>query len=176
MVRYIKPMLLSMYSQSSSRLFDNTTIASLTCIESIITQLPHLSSLNISDCPKLCTLTPLAMLNNNSQSTEDTSTNMQQARNLNLRHLWVRGCNLSGMSKNDWSEVFDALSRSSGPLERLTLSRNRISYLDGGIGKLKALSYLFVEDNYSANENGKNGKTFELPDELGCKCCKRRKL
>ena len=72
------------------------------------------------------------------------------------------------MSRSEWSAVFDALSRSSGPLERMTLSRNRLSYLDGGIGKLKCLSYLFVEDNYFVGEGG--GSAFDLPDELGCKC------
>ncbi len=74
------------------------------------------------------------------------------------------------MSKKEWSAVFEALSRSSGPLERMTLSRNRMSFLEGGIGKLESLSYLFVEDNYSVGDNGigDRGVRFELPMELGC--------
>lgn len=141
-------------------------IASLKCIDSIVTQLPHLSSLNISDCPNLLTLAPLAKYNcgNTSDGNDE-----EQPRVLSLRHLWVRGCNLFGMSTFDWSAVFDALSKSSGPLERMTLSRNRISYLESGIGKLKSLNYLFVEDNYFAEDPECKGKAFDLPDELGCK-------
>jgi hypothetical protein len=71
------------------------------------------------------------------------------------------------MSKSEWSDVFDSLSRSAGPLERMTLSRNQMTFLEGGIGKLKSLSYLFVEDNYSVG-GGSVKQTFELPDELGC--------
>lgn len=63
--------------------------------------------------------------------------------------------------------MFDSLSRSVGPLERMTLSRNRMTFLESGIGKLKSLSYLFVEDNYSVGD-GSVKQTFELPDELGC--------
>jgi len=141
--------------------------ATLTCITSLITQLPQLSSLNLSDCPNLCTLAPLAMAlaaddphqdqegngdpseqelllgNNNNNRRRRT----RSRRTLSLRHLWVRGCNLSTMSRNQWADVFDALSESSGPLERLTLSRNRMKYLHGNVGKLKSLTYLFVEDN-----------------------------
>jgi Leucine-rich repeat (LRR) protein len=148
----------------------NDNEASLKCIDSIITQLPHLSSLNISDCPNLLTLAPLAKYNTTIASGEHNDE--EQPRNLNIRHLWVRGCNLSGMARSEWSEVFDALSKSYGPLERMTLSRNRISYLEDGIGKLKNLSYLFVEDNYFVDEFTGVGKKFDLPDELGCKVLK----
>jgi Leucine-rich repeat (LRR) protein len=144
--------------------------ASLKCIDSIITQLPHLSSLNISDCPNLLTLAPLAKCNAAIASFDHNDG--EQPSNLNLKHLWVRGCNLSEMSRAEWSAVFDALSKSSGPLERMTLSRNRISYLEGGISKLKNLSYLFVEDNYFVEESTGVGKAFNLPDELGCKLLK----
>ena len=138
--------------------------ALLTCIDSIVTQLPQLTSLNISDCPNLRTLAPIAQYNGETNSTEANVN-----RNLNLRHLWVRGCNLSTMSKREWSRIFHALSRSTGPLERMTLSRNRMSYLEAGIGKLESLSYLFVEDNYYVGDDGV-GSAFELPDELGCEC------
>ncbi|KAL3785107.1 hypothetical protein HJC23_006156 [Cyclotella cryptica] len=164
--------------------------SSLTCIESIIEQLPNLSSLNLSDCPNLRTLAPIARyasyddnesqftLNLNNNGHGDISderpirrepSNNQSQRSLNLRHLWIRGCNLSTMSKKEWSKVFDALSRSSGPLERMTLSRNRMRFLEGGIGKLESLSYLFVEDNCPASNDslGDSEMRFELPMELG---------
>ncbi|KAL7517305.1 hypothetical protein ACHAWX_002239 [Stephanocyclus meneghinianus] len=162
--------------------------SSLTCIESIIAQLPNLSSLNVSDCPNLHTLAPIAKyasqdddesgsslnLNYNDESTNQSpigreTSNNQTHRSLNLRHLWIRGCNLSAMTRNEWSAVFEALSLSSGPLERMTLSRNRMSFLEGGIGKLESLSYLFVEDNYSVGGNGigDRGTRFDLPVELG---------
>mmetsp|Transcript_3986 Transcript_3986/g.6576 ORF Transcript_3986/g.6576 Transcript_3986/m.6576 type:complete len:323 (-) Transcript_3986:304-1272(-) len=195
-------------------------IASLTCIESLVSQLPHLSSLNLSDCPNIRTLAPLAtallarttlplsqrdddgVLQHEDASDDDSSSSEapfvvdnhlnphpsnqqhQRRRTLNLRHLWVRGCNLSNMSRGEWSEVFDALAESSGPMERLTLSRNNMSYLHGNIGKLKGLTYLFVEDNDDSSTNSTNNynysnnnnrlkmyddtiKAFELPDELG---------
>lgn len=168
--------------------------ASLTCIESIIAQLPHRSSLNVSDCPNLRTLLPLAkyafhdddeshsLSNLNNLDDDDLTdqlpvrrelSNNRTHRSLNLRHLWIRGCNLSTMSKTEWSAVFEALSQSSGPLERMTLSRNRMWFLEGGIGKLESLSYLFVEDNYSIGDHsiGDSGVRFELPMELGCKFC-----
>ena len=69
------------------------------------------------------------------------------------------------MSEDAWAIAFDALSKSTGPLERLTMSRNKMSYLHGGIGKLKSLTYLFVEDNDGAAEGGKG---FGIPEELGC--------
>jgi len=163
--------------------------SSLTCIESIIAQLPNLSSLNVSDCPNLRTLAPIAKytsqdddesrsslnLNNNNDDVSNQpsigreTSNNQTHRSLNLRHLWIRGCNLSTMSKKEWSAVFEALSQSSGPLERMTLSRNRMRFLEGGIGKLQSLSYLFLEDNYSAGDDcvGDRGMRFELPMELG---------
>ena len=47
-----------------------------------------------------------------------------------------------------------------------------MSYLHAGIGKLKSLTYLFVEDNDDGRgmikqEGGRRG--FEIPEELGCK-------
>jgi hypothetical protein len=76
------------------------------------------------------------------------------------------------MSKTEWSNVFTALSQSSGPLERMTLSRNRMRYLDKGIGRLESLSYLFVEDNHYVDGCCDDGVGFELPMELGCKFLK----
>ena len=90
-------------------------------------------------------------------------------RTLNLRHLWVRGCNLRSMERDEWADVFDALAISSGPLERLTLSRNGMRYLHSHVGKLKSLTYLFVEDNDGGATMKSNtpGIGFEVPDELG---------
>ena len=147
--------------------------ASLRCIDSLTSQLPHLTSLNLSDCPNITTLAPLAI-----------------SQVLNLRHLWVRGCNLSSMSREEWASVFDTLAES--PLERLTLSRNNMRYLHENVGKIKSLQYLFVEDNTSGFGNGRssnnasistlltesdmvslpsyylaNSVAFEVPDELG---------
>mmetsp|Transcript_24455 Transcript_24455/g.42831 ORF Transcript_24455/g.42831 Transcript_24455/m.42831 type:complete len:485 (+) Transcript_24455:165-1619(+) len=154
--------------------------ASLTCIDSLISQLPHLTSLNLSDCPNIHTLAPLATtLGMPQQQREGTlqenQLNPTTRRTLSLRHLWVRGCNLSSMSREEWSNVFDTLSESTGPLERLTLSRNNMSYLHGNIGKLKRLTYLFVEDNdvtggsmnNATPRRGSRNSGFELPDELG---------
>lgn len=159
----------------------------LNCIESIA-KLPHLVSLNLSDCPNIRSLVPLAnnlhpttrhqhdiradsILHTAGEIDVDHEPIFQQKRTSNLRHLWVRGCNLSGMTSDDWSLVFDALAESTGPLERLTLSRNKMSYLHGGIGKLKNLAYLFVEDNVGAGvaSDVQSRRGFELPDELGCK-------
>ncbi|KAL7538417.1 hypothetical protein ACHAXR_009314 [Thalassiosira sp. AJA248-18] len=153
--------------------------ASLTCIDSLISQLPNLISLNLTDCPNIRTLTPLAttLAMPTVQQANDFSLGAPAEENLNnppiqrtlsLRHLWVRGCNLSFMSREDWANVFDALAESSGPLERLTLSRNNMSYLHGNIGKL-SLHYLFVEDNDGGDTMKCNapGKGFEIPDELG---------
>jgi len=165
--------------------------ANLNCIESIA-QLPHLVSLNLSDCPNVRSLVPLAdNLHSATSHQQDTGADsilhmagatdvehepvFQQKRTSNLRHLWVRGCNLSGMTRDDWSLVFDALAESTGPLERLTLSRNKMSYLHGGIGKLKSLAYLFVEDNDGAEmaSDVQSRRGFELPDELGSLACLR---
>mmetsp|Transcript_1728 Transcript_1728/g.3692 ORF Transcript_1728/g.3692 Transcript_1728/m.3692 type:complete len:458 (-) Transcript_1728:90-1463(-) len=150
--------------------------ASLTCIDSLISQLPHLTSLNLSDCPNIRTLAPLASALSIVEDGNTDDLNLEEfagnrfRHTLNLRHLWVRGCNLSFMSKEEWANVFDALAESSGPLERLTLSRNSMSYLHGNIGKLKRLNYLFVEDNHAGGgtKNGTNiSNGFEIPDELG---------
>lgn len=168
--------------------------ASLTCIGSLISQLPHLTSLNLSDCPNIRTLAPLATAlafpheHDTAQAIQDgfnledffeeRVNNPRTRRALNLRHLWVRGCNLSTMSADEWAMVFDALSECSSGLERLTLSRNNMTHLHPNIGKLKQLTYLFVEDNYCAPKVGGIGggntmkgddtsKGFEMPDELG---------
>ncbi len=167
-------------------LFSRVKPATLTCIESIA-KLPNLISLNLSDCPNIRSLVPLAdalhsaahrqqnieaySTVNVADSDVDHAPVIQHKRKLNLRHLWVRGCNLSGMTSEEWSLVFDALAESTGPLERLTLSRNEMSFLHGGIGKLKSLAYLFVEDNNVAEmtRDDHSRRGFELPDELGCK-------
>lgn len=162
--------------------------ASLTCIDSLISQVPNLTSLNLSDCPNIRTLAPLATA---LEMQQDQSRNQQDhdvdggplheppiRRTLSLRHLWVRGCNLSRMSREEWSDVFDALAESSGPLERLTLSRNNMSFLHKGVGKLKRLTYLFIEDNNAGTSCGTmesndeprgsvSSSGFAIPDELG---------
>ena len=144
-------------------------IASLTSIDSIITHVPHLTSFNLSDCPNVHTLSPLApaavdddATNNNDRDHDNSS--RHQTRRLALKHLWVRGCNLGSMTKDEWANVFDALADSTGPLERLTLSRNNMKYLHGNIGKLTSLTYLFVEDN---KDFDKESIGFHIPDEIG---------
>jgi hypothetical protein len=136
--------------------------ASLTCIDSLIAQLPQLASLNLSDCVNLRTLAPLARARDTLGGDDAI-----YRRPLNLRHLWVRGCNLSFMTEDEWANVFDALAESSGPLERLTLSRNNMNYLHGNIGKSKSLTYLFVEDNDTTSGATKTDDGFEIPNALG---------
>ncbi len=160
--------------------------ASLTSIDSIITQLPNLSSFNLSDCPNVRTLAPLAAVlfledeedattttNNGSSS---SSSRRRRHQRLALRHLWVRGCDLSHMKSEEWSNVFEALAESTGPLERLTLSRNNMSYLHGSIGNLASLTYLFLEDNNttgggssssSVTNDATRGGGFVIPEEIG---------
>lgn len=134
-------------------------------IDSIITQLPNLTSLNLSDCPNIRTLLPLASvvsIENDATSAEhddDDDDDASRHRLLALKHLWVRGCNLNTMSNEEWASVFDALAESTGPLERLTLSRNNMSYLHGNIGKLTSLTYLFVEDNNNNTGGGRSTTT-----------------
>ena len=125
----------------------------MTSIDSIITQLPNLTSLNLSDCPNVRTLLPLASVvsiendaTTNDEHDDDDDDSRHHPRLLALKHLYVRGCNLNTMSNEEWASVFDALAESTGPLERLTLSRNNMSYLHGNIGKLTNLTYLFVEE------------------------------
>jgi hypothetical protein len=96
----------------------------------------------------------------------------RRRRRLALRHLWVRGCNLLNMSNEEWSQVFSALAESTGPLERLTLSRNNMTFVHGDIGKLKSLTYLFIEDNHApvesvAGVDGRGSNGFVLPEEIG---------
>lgn len=128
--------------------------AALTCIDSIVSQLPHLTSLNLSDCPNIRTIAPLASAllsvppNRGGAVDEDDHgfdldrfiddrvNDRADRRRLNLRHLWVRGCDLSSMTRDEWADVFDALAESSGPLERLTLSRDGIAGLHPNVGKL----------------------------------------
>jgi len=163
--------------------------ASLTSIDSIITQLPNLSSFNLSDCPNVRTLAPLASVlfleddeatssssSNNNNGSSSGSRRRHRRNRLALRHLWVRGCDLSHMASEEWSNVFEALAESTGPLERLTLSRNNMSYLHGSIGKLTSLTYLFLEDNNSTggssssvNKDDNDATTcgFVIPEEIG---------
>ena len=158
----------------------------MTSIDSIITHVPNLTSFNLSDCPNVRTLSPLASArdsdatNNNDR---DHDTNRRHTR-LALKHLWVRGCNLGNMTNEEWANVFDALADSTGPLERLTLSRNNMSYLHGNIGKLTSLTYFFLEDNNNFvgdddddggtnNHDGRRRRStpsnggFVIPEEIG---------
>ncbi len=163
----------------------------MTSIDSIITQLPNLTSLNLSDCPNVRTLLPLASVvsiendatTNDEHDDEHDDDSRHHRRLLALKHLWVRGCNLNTMSNEEWASVFDALAESTGPLERLTLSRNNMSYLHGNIGKLTNLTYLFVEDNNTTGGSSSNSSTttnnndgrsssssnhgFIIPEEIG---------
>ena len=127
------------------------------CIDSLISQLPHLTSLNLSDCPNIRTLAPLAIQQDIVEGTNHDHDNPAPPPRgmLNLRHLWVRGCNLSSMSREEWAGVFDTLAEC--PLERLTLSRTNMRYLHENVGKLNSLQYLFVEDNASGFGNGRSG-------------------
>ncbi|KAK1735103.1 hypothetical protein QTG54_014169 [Skeletonema marinoi] len=137
--------------------------ASLTSIDSIITQLPNLTSFNLSDCPNVRTLAPLASVAlSENDATNGEYDSSRRHNSLALKHLWVRGCSLSNMTNEEWANVFEALAGSSGPLERLTLSRNNISYLHGNIGKVTSLTYLFLEDNSACGSNG-----FVIPGEIG---------
>jgi Leucine-rich repeat (LRR) protein len=141
--------------------------ASLTCIDSLVSQLPNLASLNLSDCPNLRTLAPIALDPEHGQG--------RRRLRSRLRHLWVRGCDLSGMTDSEWDGVFEALAASEGPLERLTLSRNGMTCLHPSVGKLASLVYLFVEDNCPAAGTTRTAITrkaaaaggFSVPDELG---------
>ena len=71
------------------------------------------------------------------------------------------------MTSEEWANVFDALAGSTGPLERLTLSRNDMSYLHGNVGQLKSLTYMFVEDNNPGGGVYNNGRDFVIPEEIG---------
>ena len=135
------------------------------CIDSLISQLPHLTSLNLSDCPNIRTLAPLAIQQDIVEETNhDDNPAPPRRRILNLRHLWVRGCNLSSMSREEWASVFDTLAEC--PLERLTLSRNNMRYLHENVGKLKTLQYLFVEDNAAGFGNGRSGDNANIDTML----------
>ena len=107
----------------------------LNYIGPILRQIPNLTSLNISDCAGLTSLLPIATVP------------METRRNLALKHLWVRGTNLAGMSVGEWEGVFRALAQSSGPMERLALCRNEMAALPCSVVLLcSSLTYLFVED------------------------------
>ena len=101
----------------------------------ILRQIPNLTSLNVSDCPSLTSLLPIATVP------------METRRNLALKHLWVRGTSLADMTVGEWKGVFRAFAQSSGPMERLALCRNQLANLPCSIVLLcSSLTYLFVED------------------------------
>ena len=167
----------------------------MTSIDSIIAQLPNLSSLNLSDCPNVRTLSPLASVLFSEDDATITSAatfsnnennhrnNESRRRTLALKHLWVRGSDLANMSDHEWTNVFEALAESDGPFTRLTLSRNNLTYLHPSIGKLTSLTYLFLEDNVvdatctgssaiyaddtSCNKIANNNSGFIIPEEVG---------
>mmetsp|Transcript_16536 Transcript_16536/g.27216 ORF Transcript_16536/g.27216 Transcript_16536/m.27216 type:complete len:412 (+) Transcript_16536:244-1479(+) len=156
--------------------------ASLSSIDSIINHVPNLASFNLSDCPNVRTLSPLAsavISLVNDDDDDDTTNNDRDNRRrsrLALKHLWIRGCNLGNMTNEEWANVFDALAESTGPLERLTLSRNNMSYLHGNIGKLTSLTYFFLEDNNNFDDGGhcsthnhaeSSNSGFVIPEEIG---------
>lgn len=104
-------------------------------ISPILRQIPNLTSLNVSDCPGLTSLLPIATVP------------METRRNLALKHLWVRGTSLAGMTVGEWEGVFLALAQSSGLMERLALCRNEMAALPCSVVLLcSSLTYLFVED------------------------------
>ena len=111
---------------------DNDTLRD---IGSIISQLTNLQSLNICDCSNLASILPIATVP------------AQTGRRLALKHLWIRGCNFTHTTLAEWDGIFKSLASSTGPVERLALSRNQMAYLPCSIATLSAsLSYLFIED------------------------------
>lgn len=111
---------------------DNDTLQD---IGSIISQLPNLQSLYICDCSNLTSILPIATVP------------IQTGRRLALKHLWIRGVNFSRTTTAEWEGIFKSLAMSTGPVERLALSRNQMAYLPCSIASLStALTYLFVED------------------------------
>ena len=136
--------------------------ALLTSLSSIASHLPNLASLCISDCPNLRTISHLAPTRTRHATADEESDELWLSRRLNLKQVWVRGCNLTAMSPVEWGRVFDALANSNGPLKLLFLSRNRLTYLHQNVGKLTSLEHLSVENNECLEPGG-----FGLPDELG---------
>ena len=84
-------------------------------------------------------------------------------RKLRLKNLWIRGCNLSSMQSEEWGRVFDNLAESTGPLEMLTLSGNRLTHLHENVVKCKGLAQLFIEDNDQMTPSS----SLVLPENLG---------
>lgn len=89
--------------------------------------------------------------------------NRKGRRNLRLQNLWIRGCNLSTMRSEEWGRVFDNLAESTGPLEMLTLSGNRLACLHENVVKCKSLVHLFIEDNGQMTTSS----PLVLPENLG---------
>mmetsp|Transcript_35315 Transcript_35315/g.77363 ORF Transcript_35315/g.77363 Transcript_35315/m.77363 type:complete len:431 (+) Transcript_35315:321-1613(+) len=111
---------------------DNDTLQD---IGSIVSQLPNLQSLYICDCSNLTSILPIATVP------------VQTRRRLALKHLWIRGVNFSRTTAEEWEGIFKSLAMSTGPVERLALSRNQMAYLPCSIASLStSLAYLFIED------------------------------